>query len=245
VRQEAPPTSQTANQHDPRISVVIVDDDGSFRTALSELLASHGIDVVGTASDGETALANVQASAPDVVLMDVGMPGLSGVDTTRKLVSAAPDSAVLMLTSSDDAADVVAAMVAGACGYVLKGTSPESLVANIRAAAGGDCVMSALIASQVFRALTNQQAWVDAPASVVNSPASVVSLSKREREILTMVADGKQNSEIATALVLSPYTVRNHISRLLRKLQVHNRAEAAGYAARHGLHLRPGPDGSS
>ena len=238
MRREVPPTSQKANQHDPRVSVVIVDDDDSFRTALSELLASHGLEVVGTASDGETALAIVHALAPDVVLMDVGMPGLSGVETTRQLASAVPDSAVLMLTSSDDAADVVAAMVGGACGYVLKGTPPESLAANIRAAAGGDCVMSALIASQVFRALTKQRPSVDVPVSAVP-------LSKREREILAMVADGKQNSEIATALVLSPYTVRNHISRLLRKLQVHNRAEAAGYAARHGLHLRPGPDSSS
>ena len=238
MRREAPPTFQEDNQHAPRVSVVIVDDDDSFRTALSELLASHGLDVVGTASDGGNALAVVEASAPDVVLMDIAMPGQSGVETARELAATAPDSVVLMLTSSAEAADVVAAMVAGASGYVLKGTTPGSLVANIRAAAGGDCVMSALIASQVFRALTTQ------PPSV-NGAASVVPLSKREREILTMVADGKQNAEIATALVLSPYTVRNHISRLLRKLQVHNRTEAAGYAARHGLHLRPGPDGSS
>jgi DNA-binding NarL/FixJ family response regulator len=238
VRRETPPTSEEDNQHAPQVSVVIVDDDDSFRTALSELLASHGLDVVGTASHGEKAVAVVEASAPDVVLMDIAMPGLSGVATARKLAATAPDSAVLMLTSSAESADVVAAMVAGACGYVLKGTEPASLVANIRAAAGGDCVMSASIAAEVFRALTLQRPSVD-------GAASVVPLSKREREILTMVADGKQNTEIATALVLSPYTVRNHISRLLRKLQVHNRAEAAGYAARHGLHLRPGPDGSS
>ena len=237
MRREAPSTFKKNSQHAPRVSVVIVDDDDRFRTALNELLASHGLDVVGTAPDGGKALAVVEASAPDVVLMDIAMPGLSGVETASKLTATAPDSAVLMLTSSAESADVVAAMVAGACGYVLKGTEPASLVANIRAAAGGGCVMSASIASQVFRALTLQ------PPSV--GPAPAVPLSKREREILTMVADGKQNAEIATALVLSPYTVRNHISRLLRKLQVHNRAEAAGYAARHGLHLRPGPDGSS
>jgi DNA-binding NarL/FixJ family response regulator len=231
LRQETRSTTLSESRNDGAqrlISVVVVDDDAKFRTALSKLLQSYGFDVVGAAPDGDRALELVPAETPDVVLMDLAMPGLSGVETTRRLAVTAPASAVLVLTHSADAVEVVDAMVAGASGYVLKGTPPESLVADIRAAAEGECVMSAAIKRKLFGALA-----VNRDPSEL--PAASLLLSKRELEVLTMIADGKQNSEIARELVLSPYTVRNHISKLLRKLQLENRTQAAGYAARHGL----------
>jgi DNA-binding NarL/FixJ family response regulator len=221
----APGHSSGGDGRSRAISVVIVDDDDAFRTALSAVLASYGVHVAGTARDGGEALALVPALAPDVVLMDLVLPGASGVEVTRELATAAPDTEVLMLAMSGDQAEVIEAMIAGACGYVLKGTPPASLVANIRAAAEGDCVMSASVAAKLFGSFVARKDHQE--------PSTL--LSKRELEILKMIAGGKQNAEIAAALVLSPYTVRNHISNVLRKLQLENRTQAAGYAARHGL----------
>jgi DNA-binding NarL/FixJ family response regulator len=225
------PAARIKNGIDTRqrvISVVIVDDDDDFRAALSEVLESYGLDVVGKVPDGKQALRFVKALTPDVVLMDLAMPGLSGVETTRRLVAAVPDTAVLILAMSSDETEVIDAMIAGACGYVVKGTPPASLVADIRAAAEGECVMSASVAAKAFGSFVerrNAQAAPDASSL----------LSKRELEVLTLIANGKQNTDIAKALVISPYTVRNHISSVLRKLQLENRTQAAGYAARHRL----------
>jgi NarL family two-component system response regulator LiaR len=210
------------------VSVLVVDDDDRFRAGLTEVLEAHGVRVAGEAPNGKQALRLVESAAPDVVLMDLVMPGLSGVETTRRLVEADPDVRVLILAMSSDETEVVEAMIAGACGYVVKGTPPASLVADIRAAAEGDCVMSASVAAKVFGSFVTRRDGQPAPA------ASSL-LSKRELEILTLIANGKQNIDIAKALVISPYTVRNHISSLLRKLQLENRTQAAGYAARHRL----------
>jgi two-component system, NarL family, response regulator LiaR len=207
------------------LSVVLVDDDENFRKGIAAVLATYGLTVAGEARDGEEALRVVAEVAPDVVLMDLAMPLLGGVDATRRLAQLAPASAILILATSSDEREVVQAMIAGACGYVLKGTPPSSLVADIRAAAEGECVMSASIAARLFGALPENEAV----------PVLSAALSKREIEILGMIASGKQNSDIAQLLVISPYTVRNHISNLLRKLQLQNRTQAATYAARHGL----------
>jgi DNA-binding NarL/FixJ family response regulator len=207
------------------LSVVLVDDDENFRKGIAAVLATYGLSVVGEAGDGDEALRVVAEVAPDVVLMDLAMPRLGGVDATRRLAQLAPASAILILATSSDEREVVQAMIAGACGYVLKGTPPSSLVADIRAAAEGECVMSASIAARLFGALPENEAV----------PVLSAALSKREIEILGMIASGKQNSDIAQLLVISPYTVRNHISNLLRKLQLENRTQAATYAARHGL----------
>lgn len=207
------------------LSVVLVDDDENFRKGIAAVLATYGLSVAGEARDGEEALRVVAEVAPDVVLMDLAMPLLGGVDATRRLAQLAPASAILILATSSDEREVVQAMIAGACGYVLKGTPPSSLVADIRAAAEGECVMSASIAARLFGALPENEAV----------PVLSAALSKREIEILGMIASGKQNSDIAQLLVISPYTVRNHISNLLRKLQLQNRTQAATYAARHGL----------
>jgi len=207
------------------LSVVLVDDDENFRKGIAAVLATYGLSVAGEAGNGEEALGVVAEVAPDVVLMDLAMPRLGGVDATRRLAQLAPASAILIFATSSDEREVVQAMIAGACGYVLKGTPPSSLVADIRAAAEGECVMSASIAARLFGALPENEAV----------PVLSAALSKREIEILGMIASGKQNSDIAQLLVISPYTVRNHISNLLRKLQLENRTQAATYAARHGL----------
>jgi len=207
------------------LSVVLVDDDENFRKGIAAVLATYGLSVAGEAGNGEEALRVVAEVAPDVVLMDLAMPRLGGVDATRRLAQLAPASAILIFATSSDEREVVQAMIAGACGYVLKGTPPSSLVADIRAAAEGECVMSASIAARLFGALPENEAV----------PVLSAALSKREIEILGMIASGKQNSDIAQLLVISPYTVRNHISNLLRKLQLENRTQAATYAARHGL----------
>jgi DNA-binding NarL/FixJ family response regulator len=228
LRSKARSTAPSAGRRRARareISVFIVDDDDAFRTGLSEVLVAHGLHVAGTAADGKQALDLVPAVSPDVVLMDFSMPGLSGVETTRQLRAAVPTTDVLMLTISGDEDKVVDAMIAGACGYVLKGTSPASLVADIHAAAEGDCVISTSIAAKLFQSSARRR-FARVPSAL---------LSERELEILTMIADGKRNSEIAEVLVLSRYTVRNHISNVLRKLQLENRTQVAGYAARHGL----------
>lgn len=207
------------------LSVVLVDDDEGFRAGLIAALTEHGLRIAGEASNGEEAQRIVADVAPDVVLMDLAMPRVGGVEATRRLAETAPASAVLILATSDDEQEVVQAMIAGASGYVLKGTPAPSLVTNIRVAAQGECVMSASIAARLFGSQLNGRA----------KPALSSLLSKREIEILAMIANGKPNSDIAAALVISPYTVRNHISNLLRKLQLENRTQAALYAARHGV----------
>ena len=211
-------------------TVLIVDDDDGFRASLTSLLGEHGFDVIGDAGDGDTALALVQEAAPRVVLMDVHMPRLSGLETTRRIMASSPGTAVLMLTVSADGEDVVDAMLGGACGYLVKGTSPEALVAGIEAAARGEAMISTEVASKLFARLRKSEA-----ASPAEDALPLSLLSAREIEILRLLASGRQNDDIAAELVISPYTVRNHISNLLRKLRLENRTQAATYAIRHGL----------
>jgi len=211
------------------ITVVVVDDHDGFRTGLKTLLIDHGFDVVGDAADGEKALELVESLAPQVVLMDLQLPRISGVEATRRIAVSSPTTAVLMLTVSAKEADVVEALVGGASGYLVKGTSPETLTAGIYAAARGESLMSAEVAANVFARLRNR----GVSPSADDVPISF--LSTREIEILRLLATGKHNDEIAQDLVISPFTVRNHVSALLRKLHLHNRTQAAAYAIRQGL----------
>jgi two-component system, NarL family, response regulator LiaR len=211
------------------ITVFVVDDHDDFRIGLTELLTRRGLDVVGDAADGETALRLVQELAPNVVLMDLEMPRMHGIEVARRISDASPTTVVLVLTVSAQEEDVVEALIAGARGYLAKGTSPESLVAGIEAAARGESMISAEVASKLFarlRATNGEQRVEEAPTTF---------LSARETEILRLLAAGRQNGDIADELVISPFTVRNHISNLLRKLQLQNRTQAAAYAIRHGL----------
>ena len=200
-----------------------------FRTALRHLLEENGpVRVVGEAATGEAAVGLVRDHAPDVVVMDLSMPGLGGVDATRQIVSESPHTSVVVLTVSEDAGDVVDAIVAGACGYLLKSASIDELLAGIRAAAAGDSLISSGIAGRLLEHVRVQAA----PTAGADAPST---LSARELDVLKLVAEGKDNAEIASDLFISPKTVKNHISNILMKLQIENRIQAAVYAVRRGI----------
>jgi DNA-binding NarL/FixJ family response regulator len=229
----ASPGADPAPAHTPdaarAITVLVVDDHDGFRAGLKSLLIEHGFDVVGDAADGEKALELVESLSPQVVLMDLQLPRISGVEATRRIAASSPTTAVVMLTVSANEDDVLDALVGGASGYLVKGTPPETVAASIHAAARGESLMSAVIAASVFARLRN--GGVSPSANDV--PISF--LSAREIEILRLLASGKHNDEIAQDLVISPFTVRNHVSALLRKLHLSNRTQAAAYAIRQGL----------
>lgn len=199
-----------------------------FRTALRQLLEENGpLRVVGEAATGEGAVSQVREHAPDVVVMDLSMPGLGGVEATRLIIDEAPHTSVVVLTVSEEASDVVDAIVAGACGYLLKSASIDELIAGIRAAAAGDALISPGIAGRLLSHVREQAT----PAS----PSPATQLSARELDVLKLVAEGKDNAEIAAELFISPKTVKNHISNILMKLQISNRIQAAVYAVRRGI----------
>ena len=220
------PAPKTAGRQDDRVSVLVVDDDEQFRMGLAKLLAEHDLDVVSTASNGRDAIDVTRMLHPDVVLMDVQMPGLDGIAATRGVLRAWPEVRVVMLTVSGE--DVLDAMLAGATGYLVKGTRPETLVAGIRAAAAGDSLLSPGLAAKLLGRVR------ESPATSTARVDGAV-LSQRELEVLKLLARGKPNAEIARELFLSPHTVRNHISNILAKLQIANRTEATAYAIRSGL----------
>jgi DNA-binding NarL/FixJ family response regulator len=211
------------------VTVLVVDDDDHFRAGLGQMLTDRGFEVVGYAGDGHIALEIVRALAPNVVVMDLQMPRLNGIETAREIAESSPASAVLMLTVSAEEDDIVDAMLVGACGYLLKGSKPEALVAGIDAAARGESMMSAAVAAKLITRLRADG------ARRAGDDSRLAFLSAREIEILGLLATGRHNDDIARLLSISPFTVRNHISNLLRKLHVDNRTQAAALAIRHGL----------
>ena len=211
------------------VCVLIVDDHQLFRTGLSELLEQEGLRIVGAAADGASALDLVVQCAPDVVLMDLEMPGLSGVETTRKIAEIAPRTRVVVLTIDAEEQSVVDAIAAGACGYLLKGTSLQSLVAGIKAAVAGESLISGVVGAKLFEHMRAEDRRTTAEQRVFND------LSERELEILKLLANGKRNAEIAQVLFISPHTVRNHVSNILAKLHISNRFEATAYAIRNRM----------
>ena len=211
------------------VRVVVVDDHDLFRTGLRSLLEEQGVNVVGEAANGQTAIRIVSELAPDVVIMDLNMPGLTGVETTRQLSGIAPLARVVVLTISADDDDVMNAVMAGACGYLLKDSSIQELIIGIRAAAAGESLISPQIAAKVLQRLRAQSTSEDAAATIR------AELSDREIEVLKLIANGKDNAQIARELFISPKTVKNHISNILMKLQIDNRIQAAVYAVRSGI----------
>jgi DNA-binding NarL/FixJ family response regulator len=211
------------------LRVLLVDDHDLFRTGLRSLLEEQGVHVVGEAENGNAALRLVRDVAPDVVIMDLKMPELSGVETTRQISGVAPLARVVVLTISADDEDVMDAVMAGACGYLLKDSSIEQLMAGIRSAAAGESLISPQIAAKLLQRLRAQSADTAAAETIR------AELSDRELEVLRLIANGKDNAEIARELFISPKTVKNHISNILMKLQIENRIQAAVYAVRSGI----------
>jgi DNA-binding NarL/FixJ family response regulator len=207
------------------LRVVLVDDHPVYREGLAKLLRECGVDVVAQAGNGADALAIIEDIAPDVVVMDLNMPGMSGVDVTRRLIERTPASRVLVVSVSAQEEDVTEAILAGASGYVLKDGPVEEVVAGIQAAASGESLISPRIATMLLRRMR-----LDEPAEI-NTPAATP-LSERELQVLRLVAEGKGNQEIGEVLYIGQSTVRNHISSILMKLQVDNRVQAAVRAVR-------------
>ena len=209
--------------------VLLVDDHDLFRTGLRNLLEDQGVQVVGECDNGTDALRAVREVVPDVVVMDLNMPGISGVEATRQISMIAPLTRVLVLTISDSDSDVMDAILAGACGYLLKDSSITELINGIHAAAVGESLISPAIATKVLQRV---RASSTSPheAELIQSQ-----LSDREIEVLKLIANGKDNGMIALELHISPKTVKNHISNILMKLQIDNRIQAAVYAVRSGI----------
>jgi DNA-binding NarL/FixJ family response regulator len=207
------------------IRVVIVDDHPVYRNGLgSAITAAPATTLAGTASDGREALALALAELPDVVLMDVRMPGMNGIDATAQILAERPSTAVLMLTMFDDDDLVFSALRAGARGYILKESTEDEIIHAIVTVAAGGAILGAAVASRL-------QAFFAAPAP----PAPFPDLTAREREILTLIAEGRLNGEIARRFSLTEKTVRNYVSNILTKLHVAHRAEAIVRAREAGL----------
>ena len=224
--------SEPLQRDEPRIDdlrVLLVDDHDLFRTGLRNLLEEEGVLVAGEAGTGAEALRMVEELAPDVVVMDLNMPEMSGVEATRHIATLSPLTRVIVLTISDEDADVLDAIVAGACGYLLKDASIDDVVTGIRSAAVGASLISPTIASKVLQRVRASTADIDMAESIRTE------LSDRELQVLKLIANGKDNAQIAADLVISPKTVKNHISNILMKLQLHNRIQAAVYAVRSGI----------
>jgi DNA-binding NarL/FixJ family response regulator len=216
------------------VSVAIADDQALVRGGFRMILdARPGIEVVGEAADGAEAVALVERDEPDVVLMDVRMPGTDGIEATRRIVASGAPTRVIILTTHDVDEYVFAAIRAGASGFLLKDVAPQALVDGIHVVARGD----ALLAPSVTRRLLDR--FADPPGEVAAPPESLDELTEREREILGLVALALSNAEIAARLVVSEATVKTHVSAVLRKLGLRDRVQAVVLAYESGL-VRPG-----
>ena len=210
------------------LRLVVVDDHVLFRRGLAELLRESGFRVVAEAGDGADALPVVQRERPDVVVMDLSMPRVSGIEATQQIVATCPGIAVLVLTVSPNEDDVLDALTAGASGYLLKDAGAEEIARAVRAAAAGDSALSPRVAARLVE--RERQRARQRPATSL-----AADLSERELEVVRLIAQGLANDEIAERLYLSPKTVKNQVSAILVKLGVENRVQAAVLAVRAGL----------
>jgi len=210
--------------NDRVLRVIVADDHPVFRQGLrASLSAENDIEVVEECGDGPTVVANATTARPDVVLMDIRMPEMNGIEATRRIISAAPDTRILMLTMFDDDESVFEAMRAGARGYLLKGSEPSDIARAVRSVAEGDAIFGPAIAGRMMALFARRTA----------RPFPV--LTEREHAVLEMIAEGRSNQAIAHELELSVKTVRNYVSMIFNKLQVADRAEAMLKAHAAGL----------
>jgi DNA-binding NarL/FixJ family response regulator len=207
------------------LRVVIADDHPFYRQGLARLLTQSGVEVIGQASNGPDAIELVERLAPDVAVVDLNMPGMSGVEVTRRLNERMPASRVLVVSVSAQEYDVTEAILAGASGYVLKDGPVEEVVAGITAAAAGQSLLSPRVAAMLLERISHRkQLQPDLPP---------IPLSERELEVLGLVAQGRGDSEIGESLRIGAAAVTKHVSSLLMKLQVENRVQAAMRTVRH------------
>lgn len=223
-------TEPGAEQAEQPIRVMVVDDHPMWRDAVERDLQAAGFDVVAVAADGDQALARFPAARPQVVVLDLQIPGPNGVEVTKSVLQTDPGARVLILSASGEQDDVLEAVKAGATGYLVKSASQAELLDAVRRVARGDSVFTPGLAGLVlgeFRRLSEPAG----DSSITGNPE----LTERETEVLKMVAKGMSYKQIAERLVLSHRTVQNHVQNTLRKLQMHNRVELTRYAIERGL----------
>ncbi|HEY3829543.1 MAG TPA: response regulator transcription factor [Solirubrobacteraceae bacterium] len=223
---------------DDALRVVIADDHHLFREGLRGMLESSGLEVVGEATDGDEAVALAHRLAPQVVVLDLHMPGASGLEALEGIKRTCPGVQTVVLTVSDADGDVLAALAAGACGYLLKDTRADRLADSIRQAAEGHLVLSREIAqalmAHVRAGAAAARAGADAKAELTEIEDRLA-LTPREVEVLRLISEGADNSAIGQALSISPHTVKQYVTNIFEKLGVRSRVQAAVYAVRAGL----------
>jgi DNA-binding NarL/FixJ family response regulator len=217
---------------DKPLRVVLADDHHFFREGLRGVLAADGIVVAGEAGNGAEAIELARDLAPDVVVMDLEMPVTGGIEAIAQIVASDPAVEVVVLTVSADGEDVLRALAAGACGYLLKDTRTDELAGCIRRAAGGQTVLSREVA-QALTARALEHAREDGAAAQASS--DLPALTARETDVLRLVVDGADNAAIGRALSISPHTVKQYMTNIFEKLEVSSRVQAAVYAVRAGL----------
>jgi DNA-binding NarL/FixJ family response regulator len=211
---------------DPSIRVLLVDDQELFRRGVMMVLSADETLELEEVDDGDKAIAAVEANPPNVVLLDVRMPGRSGVDVCAAIKEKSPSTGIIMLTASDEETDLYESIKSGASGYLLKdGSTYDQVLEAVRLVAGGQSLISPSMATKLL----------DEFVSMTKSPAPAAQLTNRELQVLREVAQGRSNREIAEALFISENTVKNHIRNMLEKLQMKSRMEAAMYAVRSNL----------
>jgi two-component system nitrate/nitrite response regulator NarL len=220
------------------LRVVIADDHHLFREGLKGLLRDAGMEVVGEAADGADAAMLVRQLQPQVVVLDLNMPGTSGLQALRRIARSDPDTQTVVLTVSADEDDVVEALAAGACGYLLKDTHADWLADGIRQAAAGQMVLSSDVAGALIaRVRAEGDATPSSPTDAGDPRAGEgePALTPRERDVLRLIAEGADNMAIGRELSISPHTVKQHVTNIFEKLGVRSRVQAAVYAVRAGL----------
>ena len=208
---------------------MVVEDHQLFREGVTDLLREHGVEIVAAAATAADAVALAAETKPEVALMDLNLPDSSGIDATKRLRIVSPLTRVLVLTVSASEADITSALEAGACGYLLKDSPADEIVAGTLAAAAGNSFLSPRVAALLLERFRESSAAHDLPDDLVPT------LSDRELEVLSLIAAWKENGQIADLLVISQHTVKNHVSGILAKLELENRIQAAVYAVRNGL----------
>ncbi|MFJ8857318.1 response regulator [Streptomyces sp. NPDC102451] len=227
-----PSTPQAQTSQERAIKVMVVDDHPMWRDAVARDLAESGFDVVATAGDGPGAVRRARAAVPDVLVLDLNLPGMPGVQVCKELVGSHPGLRVLVLSASGEHADVLEAVKSGATGYLLKSASTQELTDAVRATAAGDPVFTPGLAGLV---LGEYRRLASDPAPAAPDQRAVPQLTDRETEVLRLVAKGLSYKQIAERLVISHRTVQNHVQNTLGKLQLHNRVELVRYAIEAGL----------